>query len=81
MDKNKYMELSSFFSSNKWKNMPEYDRKRNYNILENYKLLQSLGKFLSYERLNTFIHTACLLYLLHTLIKNELMLDHPSSHL
>jgi hypothetical protein len=47
MDTNKYAEVSNFFSSNKWKNMSEYDRKRNYNILENYKFLQSLGKFLN----------------------------------
>ncbi|PNF42996.1 hypothetical protein B7P43_G09560 [Cryptotermes secundus] len=43
MDKIKYTELSSFLTINEWKNMSEYDRKRNYNILENYKVLHSLG--------------------------------------
>jgi hypothetical protein len=39
MDKNKYSKLSTFFSLNEWNSMSEYDRNRNYNTLEIYKVL------------------------------------------
>jgi hypothetical protein len=67
MDKNKYTELSSFFSTNEWKIMSEYARQRNYNILENYKVLHSLGKYLNKDKFNTVRYTACLLYFMATL--------------
>ncbi|KDR15403.1 Histone-lysine N-methyltransferase PRDM9 [Zootermopsis nevadensis] len=43
MDENNYSELSSFFPLNEWNDISEYDKKRNYNLLENYKVLQSCG--------------------------------------
>jgi hypothetical protein len=57
MDKNKYSKLSSLFLT-KWNNMSEYDRNRNYNILENYKVLNSLGKYLNKNNFSIFRYTA-----------------------
>jgi hypothetical protein len=54
MDENKYSELSSFFSLNEWNDMPEYEKNRNYNLLENYKILHSLGKSLNQDKFNIF---------------------------
>jgi hypothetical protein len=44
MEEKKYSELSSYFTLKEWNNMPEYERMHFYNILENYKVLHSLGK-------------------------------------
>jgi hypothetical protein len=44
MEEKKYSELSRYFTLKEWNNMSEYDRIRFYNILENYKVLLSLGK-------------------------------------
>jgi hypothetical protein len=34
--------------------MSEYNRNRNYNILENYKVLNSLGKYLNKDKYGIF---------------------------
>jgi hypothetical protein len=39
-----YSQLSRYFTLNEWNNMSAYDKIRYYNILENYKILHSLGK-------------------------------------
>lgn len=44
MEEKKYSELSRYFTLKEWNSMSEYDRIRFYNILENYKVLHSLGK-------------------------------------
>jgi hypothetical protein len=51
MDEKKHSELSRFFTLHEC-NMSEYDRQRNYNILENYKVLHSLGKSVQQHKFN-----------------------------
>jgi hypothetical protein len=66
MEEKKYSELSRYFTLKEWTNMSEYDRIRFYNILENYKVLLSLGKSIqksqiliqllqSYSKIRSFI--------------------------
>jgi hypothetical protein len=58
MGKNKHSKLSSFFSLNEWNNMSEYDKNRNYKILENYRVWNSLGKYLKKDNFSIFRYTA-----------------------
>jgi hypothetical protein len=44
MEEKKYSELSRYFTLDEWNNMSQYDKIRYNNILENYKILHSLGK-------------------------------------